>query len=796
MSDCYEYGLESEDISMSVDGECNVEMSLDNDYVFEVNVAGGTCPTNYNDLTDKPSINNVILSGNKTGAELGLVDAVEGQGLSDNNLTDELLNKLNAAASGGAGSSPLYLSNTNSDVAGYKRLSYTPDTVEVVKTITATNSTVYGETYLFDLPIGVDVIAAGQWIFDYWRSISSAAGESFSRLESFLRHQDGTETTTYFIESPSIENTSIEQRTINYALPQFNMLPTDRFGVRMALRTTRNAATVYSYIVGGQRGHSITIPIPPRHDYLRDKNGNLDYQHINNSERFEGGLATGIANPSPISGKDLSTVKKISDKVDDLIKNSGVVNNRAVSELNLDNILLTNSKMLETLNIIPILINLFDKDSTILGTIYSTSSNYIQVTPNTRYSSNKANAYIDFYDINKSFISEIAGTMSITTPINCYYMICRPANSDVNTYMVWKGYSAPPRYYSYLQGTYEYNIVLGSNYLQVGKNLFNKSSVTINRYIDKDTGALAVLTGYNASDYIEIESSTIYAYNYNGQTYAWYNIDKTYISGGTTSASLTSPNNAKYIRISVSDSQINTAQFEKGTVSVYQTYKKKFKDDYIPHKLLSIWNNLIMDTLGDSITYLASWQSTVVDRLGLASYNNHGISGATITASANSMTDNVVNVSSSADIVTVFGGTNDFMGNYPMGTLVNYGGTFNKSTFIGALQYICEYLINYMPTKRIILIAPYQQDYKTVSDAGFTLAANGYVKNSQGFTLEDYVNSILVVGKYYGLPTLDLYHTSGCNKLNILTYTYDKCHPSKYGGIVFGRQISKFIDTI
>ena len=219
-----------------------------------------------------------------------------------------MLNKLNAAASGGAGSAPLYLSNTNSDVAGYKRLSYTPDAVEVVKTITATNSTVYGETYLFDLPIGVDVIASGQWIFDYWRAVSSASGDSFSRLESFLRHQDGTETTTYFVESPSIENTSIEQRTINYALPQFNMLPTDRFGVRMSFRTTRNAATTYSYIVGGQRGHSITIPIPPRHDYLRDKNGNLDFQHLTNSERFEGGLATG--------NTILPTVKDVADNLE------------------------------------------------------------------------------------------------------------------------------------------------------------------------------------------------------------------------------------------------------------------------------------------------------------------------------------------------------------------------------------------------------------------------------------------------------------------------------------------------
>ena len=77
MSDCYEYGLESDDISMSVDGECNVEMSLDNDSVFEVNTNGAPCPTNYNELTDKPSINGVTLSGNKTSEELGIKEGTK-----------------------------------------------------------------------------------------------------------------------------------------------------------------------------------------------------------------------------------------------------------------------------------------------------------------------------------------------------------------------------------------------------------------------------------------------------------------------------------------------------------------------------------------------------------------------------------------------------------------------------------------------------------------------------------------------------------------------------------------------
>ena len=196
-----------------------------------------------------------------------------------------------ALPSGGGGSgSPLYLSNADSDIPGYKKLSYTPDAVEVVKTITANNSTVYGETYIFDLPIDISVINAGQWVFDYWRSVSSAALESYARIESFLRHTDGTETTTYSVESPSIEDTALTQRIITYTLQQFTVLPTDRFGVRMSFMTTRNANTVYSYIVGGLRGHSITTPVPPRYEYLRDKPRINNVELVGDKSLFELGI--------------------------------------------------------------------------------------------------------------------------------------------------------------------------------------------------------------------------------------------------------------------------------------------------------------------------------------------------------------------------------------------------------------------------------------------------------------------------------------------------------------------------
>lgn len=53
---------------------------------------GGT--SDYNDLDNRPSINDHTLAGNKTGAQLGLVDAEDGKGLSTNDYTTEEKTKL------------------------------------------------------------------------------------------------------------------------------------------------------------------------------------------------------------------------------------------------------------------------------------------------------------------------------------------------------------------------------------------------------------------------------------------------------------------------------------------------------------------------------------------------------------------------------------------------------------------------------------------------------------------------------------------------------------------------------
>lgn len=211
---------------------------------------------------------------------------------------------------GGASSASIYMSNEDSAVAGYKKLNYTPDSTETVKTITANNNTVVGEAYLMDDPLNTTIFDAGTWFFNYFRAVSSAALESFKGLDVFVRHVDGAETLLFSLESASIEDTVLTERQITYTQQAFSVALTDRLGVRSKFRTTRNAATVLSYVVGGARGWGMRTPLAIDHNNTRNKNANPDFQHITAAEKTQGALATGNA--------ALDTVKKVADYVANL----------------------------------------------------------------------------------------------------------------------------------------------------------------------------------------------------------------------------------------------------------------------------------------------------------------------------------------------------------------------------------------------------------------------------------------------------------------------------------------------
>ena len=103
-----------------------------------------------------------------------------------------------------------------------------------------------------------------------------------------------------------------------------------------------------------------------------------------------------------------------------------------------------------------------------------------------------------------------------------------------------------------------------------------------------------------------------------------------------------------------------------------------------------------------------------------------------------------------ADVVVVFGGTNDYgHGDAPFGEMSDR----TNDTFYGAMHLLCQALISRYPQATIVIMTPLHRlnEEAKINERG--------VRN--GTTLEDYVEAERRVAAYYGIPVLDLFRVSG-----------------------------------
>jgi len=107
------------------------------------------------------------------------------------------------------------------------------------------------------------------------------------------------------------------------------------------------------------------------------------------------------------------------------------------------------------------------------------------------------------------------------------------------------------------------------------KNLFDKDTVIPNTFINHLTGTQTALAGFNSSDFIPVLPNTQYTtsnMNSNGAMYdASFNWDG--VSGAIYSGTFTTRATTAYIRLSVSDANLTTAQLERGSAATsYANY--------------------------------------------------------------------------------------------------------------------------------------------------------------------------------------------------------------------------------
>ena len=218
---------------------------------------------------------------------------------------------------------------------------------------------------------------------------------------------------------------------------------------------------------------------------------------------------------------------------------------------------------------------------------------------------------------------------------------------------------------------------------------------------------------------------------------------------------------------------------------------------------------LKINILGDSITYGsgASKEENIYHRvlkreLNLAEVRSYGIGGTRYAlqkgtakrpkddyADVNSFAERFDKMSDDADVVLVFGGTNDFgHGDAPIGTPSDR----TPDTFYGACHYVFSGLIKKYLGKPIIVMTPLHRINENSVYGEFD------AKETPSLPLVGYVNIIREVAEYYSLPVLDLFKCSMIQpeiKEVRERYTVDGLHPSDEGHKLLSDMIKKFLSA-
>ncbi len=202
--------------------------------------------------------------------------------------------------------------------------------------------------------------------------------------------------------------------------------------------------------------------------------------------------------------------------------------------------------------------------------------------------------------------------------------------------------------------------------------------------------------------------------------------------------------------------------------------------------------------LGDSITQCCGascmengYVNVLAREYGLKKANNYGIGGTRIAkqlgptnnpAHDAGYCDRVQHMDPDADIIVVFGGTNDFgHGNAPLGSFDDR----HNETFYGACHVLFRSLLEKYPDKPIVVLTPLHRLEETFND-----------RKDRAIPLKRFVEIIKEVAEYYSLPVLDLFACGGMQpNVPIIRETYmpDGLHPNDAGHQKLARQLGNFL---
>lgn len=207
--------------------------------------------------------------------------------------------------------------------------------------------------------------------------------------------------------------------------------------------------------------------------------------------------------------------------------------------------------------------------------------------------------------------------------------------------------------------------------------------------------------------------------------------------------------------------------------------------------------NLKINFLGDSITFGSCATSGEKSYIGLlrsrypdAVIRNYSVGGSCISDKClwgvPSFYERAEEMDPDADLVVVFGGTNDYCCCTPLGENTDR----TEGTFYGACYCLFEKLLQKYHGKTVVIVTPLHRldEDGTICEGRPMLAP-----------LSDYVFVLKDVAAYFAFPVIDLFATSGLQpNIDFIreTYTTDGLHPNDAGHALLMRKMDGALRNI
>ena len=166
------------------------------------------------------------------------------------------------------------------------------------------------------------------------------------------------------------------------------------------------------------------------------------------------------------------------------------------------------------------------------------------------------------------------------------------------------------------------------------------------------------------------------------------------------------------------------------------------------------------------------WAKRIGDNNGASDFNL-AVGGGTIAVVANrhNVCTSVLTYAGTPDYVIVEGGTNDSANNVALGALsaTDFGGSYDNTTFIGALEYMFYNILAKWPSAKVGYIIPQKMNISTYYDSPF---------NQQRL----YFEVAMKVCKKWGVPFINLWDGCPLNPKLACFYTSGDTTKAYYDG--------------